>query len=341
MLTGMGARDQPLLLMITTAGSNIAGPCYAQQKELEAVLQGSIVNEELFGVIYTVDDPENEWRTEEGLIKANPNMGISVSREFLEARVRDAEQSPRKRSIVLTKHFNVWVTGKNAWLNMLDWNRQADPALHVSQFEGEAAKLGIDLSETDDLTAAVKCFTRVVDGEQHYYFFGRYYATEAKVQDHDHYDEWVQSGHLIQCDGETIDYDDVEDHIIQDAEQFDIEQSFYDPHGAAHLAQRLDKHHGIEAVKVGQTYTNFSAPMRDFERLLKAGRIHHDGNPCLSWMFSNVVAKETEDGKMLRPVKENRDSKIDGAVAALMAFIAAHEPDDEDDIDDFLKDPIL
>lgn len=341
MLTGMGARDQPLLLMITTAGSNIAGPCYAQQKELEAVLQGSIVNEELFGVIYTVDDPENEWRTEEGLIKANPNMGISVSREFLEARVRDAEQSPRKRSVVLTKHFNVWVTGKNAWLNMLDWNRQGNPDLHVSQFEGEPAKLGIDLSETDDLTAAVKCFTRVIDGEQHYYFFGRYYATEAKVQENDHYDEWVQSGHLIQCDGETIDYDDVEEHIIQDAEVFDMGQTFYDPHGAAHLAQRLEKHHGLEAVKVGQTYTNFSAPMRDFERLLKAGRIHHDGNPCLSWMFSNVVAKETEDGKMMRPVKDNRESKIDGAVAALMAFIAAHEPDDEDDINDFLMDPIL
>ena len=342
MLTGMGARDQPLLLLITTAGSNIAGPCYAQQKELEAVLQGTLVNEELWGIIYTVDDPENEWRTEEGLIKANPNLGISVSREFLEARVRDAEMSPRKRSTVLTKHFNVWVTGKNAWLNMLTWNRQADPSLCETDFRGEEAKLGIDLSETDDLTAAVKCFRRDIEGERHYYLFGRYYATEAKVAENDHYDEWVQSGHLIQCDGETIDYEDVEDHIEDDAERFTIEQCFYDPHGAAHLAQRLEKHHGIEAVKVGQTYTNFSAPMRDFERLLKAGRIHHDGNPCLAWMFSNVVAKETDDGKMMRPVKENRESKIDGAVAALMAFIAAYEPDEDDSADfmEFLRDPI-
>ena len=92
-------------------------------------------------------------------------MGISVSREFLEARVRDAEMSPRKRSVVLTKHFNVWVTGKNAWLNMLTWNRQADPTLRESDFEGEVAKLGIDLSETDDLTAAVRCFRRYIDGE--------------------------------------------------------------------------------------------------------------------------------------------------------------------------------
>lgn len=341
MLTGMGAREQPLLLAITTAGTNTAGPCYALQKELEAVLQGSIENEELFGVIYTVDDPENEWRTEEGLIKANPNLGVSVSREFLLARVRDAEQSPRKRSIVLTKHFNVWVTGKNAWLNMLDWNRQADPRLTLAEFEGEDAKLGIDLSETDDLTASVLCFRRYVDGQAHYYFIGRYYATEEKVKEHDHYDEWVQGGHLVECDGGTIDYQEVEDHILESAEQVQIEQCFYDPHGAAHLAQRLQQHHGIEAVKVGQTYTNFSAPMREFERLLKAGRIHHDGNPCLTWMFGNVVAKETEDGKMLRPVKENRDNKIDGAVAALMAFIAAHEPDEDEDLDDFLQDPII
>lgn len=341
MLTGMGARDEPLLLMITTAGSDISGPCYASQKELEAVLDGSMENEELFGVVYTVDDPEQEWRTEEGLIKANPNIDISVSREFLMARVRDAEQSPRKRSTVLTKHFNVWVSGKNAWLNMLDWNRQADPDLTREDFLGETARLGLDLSESDDITAAVLCFRREIDGLDHYYFFGRYYTTQEKVRDHDHYDEWVQTGHLVECDGATIDYQDVEDHIIQDAESFSIPQCFYDPHGAANLAQRMDQQHEIEAVKVAQSYTNFSAPMRDFERLLKEGRIHHDGNPCLTWMFSNVVAKETEDGKMMRPVKENRENKIDGAVAALMAFIAAHQPTDPEDLDDFLQDPII
>lgn len=341
MLTGMGAREQPLLAMITTAGSDVSGPCYNQQKEVEAVLNGSAVNEELFGIIYTIDDPD-EWRTEEGLVKANPNIDVSVSREFLLARVRDAESNPRKRSTVMTKHFDVWVTAKNAWLNMLVWNRQADPSLRPEDFEGETAKLGLDLSETDDITAAVKCFRREIEGLDHYYIFGRYYATEAKVKENDHYDEWVQSGHLIECDGETIDYQEVEDHIAQDAEQFVIPQCFYDQHGAAHLAQRVGQNFEIEPVKVAQSYSNFSAPMRDFERLLKAGRIHHDGNPCLAWMFGNVVAKETMDGKMLRPVKENRESKIDGAVAALMAFIAAYEPTDEDEnIDEFLMDPII
>lgn len=110
------------------------------------------------------------------------------------------------------------------------------------------------------------------------------------------------------------------------------------------MALRLEREHGIEAVKVAQSFGNFSAPMRDFERLLKAGRIHHDGNPCLRWMFGNVVAKETLDGKMMRPVKEGKDNKIDGAVAALMAFIAAYHPDDGDDdgdFDEFILDPII
>lgn len=328
MITGMGAREQPLLLMITTAGSNTAGPCYSSQKEVERMLEGE-ENDELYGMIYTVDDVEKEWMTDEGIIKANPNVGISVDMEFLKARVRDAIRSPRKRSIVMTKHFNIWVTGKNAWLNMLDWARAGDATLQQENFLGETAKLGLDLSESDDLTAAVKCFRRSVDGVDHYYFFGRYYTTEAKAAEHEHYAGWIHDGYLIACDGDYIDTEDVEDDVKHDATLYMIPQAFYDPFGAADLALRLQKHHDIEAVKFGQNYTNFSAPMRDFERLLKAGRIHHDGNPCLTWMFGNVVSKETEDGKMTRPVKEGKDNKIDGAVAALMAFTAAYRPDED------------
>ena len=342
MLTGMGAREQPLLLGITTAGSNIAGPCYSQQKEVERMLEGLEENEALYGMVYTVDDTEKEWMTDIGIEKANPNVGISVGWEYLRERVRDAIRSPRKTSIVKTKHFNIWVTAKNAWLNMLDWTRAGDPTLSEDDFIGEAAKLGLDLSEIDDLTAAVKCFRRNIDGLDHYYFFGRYYTTEAKAAENDHYDEWIQNDYLIACEGDHIDTEDVEDHIKQDAELFHIDQVFYDPHGAADLAIRLQKNSEMEAIKVGQTYTNFTAPMREFERLLKAGRIHHNCNPCLAWMFGNVVAKTTEDGKMMRPVKEAKQNKIDGAVATLLSFIASYQPDDEDgDLDDFILDTII
>src|SRR5699024_4281971 len=157
---------------------------------------------------------------------------------------------------VLTKHFNVWVTAKNAWLNMLQWNACADDSLRREDFEGETATLGLDLSETDDLTASVLCFKRIENGVDHYYFFGRYYTTEEKAHETNHYDEWIQTDSLNECDGGTIDYELVEEHIAEDAELFMIPRCFYDPHGAANLAQRLQKDHDIEAVKVAQSYTN-------------------------------------------------------------------------------------
>ncbi len=342
MLTGMGAREQPLLLLITTAGNNIAGPCYAVQKEVEAVLSEAVDDDpELFGIIFTVDDPEHEWQTEAGIYKANPNAGISVSVDYLLARIKNAIRSPRKKSSILTKHFNIWVTAKDAWLNMFEWARQADASLCVDDFEQEEAPLGLDLSSTDDLTASVKCFVRDVDGVAHYYFFGRYYVTEAKADDESnaHYREWIEGGHLIECEGGYIDPEQVEEDVKSDLERFVVKRVFFDPFGAVDIATRLAKHTDVEAVKVQQSYTNFSAPMREFERLLRAGRIHHDGNPCLAWMMGNVVAQTTADGKMMRPVKEGRDAKIDGAVALLMAFMAAYrqEDDDEGDWDEYIK----
>ena len=334
MLTGMGARLQGMLLMITTAGSNITGPCYAIQKDVESCLEGTKLNDELFGIIYTVDIEDiegNNWTTEQALIKANPNYGVSVGPDFLKSRQREAMQSPRKQNTFKTKHLDIWVTAKSAWLNMLDWNKGGESTLRAQDFVGEVAYLGADLSSTDDLTAMVKCFRRQLNGVDHYYFLGRYYCTEFKVNEKPEYSEWVHGGHLIQTDGNSIDYSLIEDHVGEDVESFLIPECYFDPHGAEHLAQRMEQLHSIEAVKVQQTYTNFSAPMRDFERLLKEGRIHHDGNPCLSWMFGNVVAKTTEDGKMMRPIKESADSKIDGPVAALMAFIKAYQPELSDD----------
>lgn len=343
MLTGMGAREQPLLLIITTAGYNIAGVCFSVQKEVEAVLGGKVEDDpELFGIIYTVDDTEEEWRTEEGMIKANPNAGVSVFVPFLLSMVRKAERSPRKKSTILTKHFNIWTTAKEAWLNMLEWNACADESLTEEAFEGEQATAGLDLSERDDITSNVRCFTRDAEGEKHYYFNGRHYITEEKVNDeaNAHYRGWVEEGYLDVCDGSYIDTEQVEDDLKVDIERFAIRKLGYDPFGASDLANRIVKHiDDVDAIKIQQNYTNFSIIMREFERLLSAGRIHHDGNPVLTWMMGNVVAQTTRDGKMMRPVKEVRTAKIDGAVALLMAFLLAYTPDesDEGDWDDYLE----
>lgn len=337
MVSGMGARSQPLALVISTAGSDGTSPCYSMQQDVQEMLekQGEGLPEQ-FGIIFTIDE-DDDWKSEAALIKANPNFGVSVGAEFLRVEQRTAIKSSRKQNKFKTKHLNVWVGAKEAYLNMVDWHAAAavDKSISLSMFAGESSCIGGDLSETDDLTAAVHCMRRTIDGKDHYYFWGRYYATEAKVEEIDKYQEWVHDGHLIQCDGETIDYEQVEADIIEDTECVVAESFFYDPSGAAMLAQRLAKR-DIEAVKVPQSFTAFTAPMREFRRLLAAGRIHHDGNPVLAWCFSNVVAKETRDGKQMRPVKDARAAKIDGAVAALLAFIGQFRPEEDEDDQDFV-----
>jgi phage terminase large subunit-like protein len=328
MVTGMGARRQPLEIMISTAGSNWYGPCGQHWNECQEVLDGVRSDESQFAIIYAADKGD-EWDSDEALEKANPNLGISVKRDFL-LRERDkAKQSPRKQSAFKTKHLNIWVGARDAWLNMDHWNAMADPSLSVERFVGQEGTKGIDLSEVDDLTADVSCFACELSGEMHYYFFARTFVTAAKVQEVAIYQEWVESGHLQVCDGNAIDYEDVEEGIRLDSERHIFKGLFYDPYGAAVLAQGIHQDTAVPIIKVAQSYGNFTEPMRGFESLLRQGRIHHNGDPVLAWCLGNVVAKTTMDGKQTRPVKDNAANKIDTAVAMLLAFIGAWAPDEQ------------
>jgi phage terminase large subunit-like protein len=333
MVTGMGAREQGLELLITTAGTNSAGPCALHQKDVEKVLGGVVSDGSLFGVIYTIDK-DDDWKSEQALIKANPNYGVSVSTSFLKDEQSKAIQSARKQNKFKTKHLDVWCGAKEAWLNSEDWVSAGNKDLSLDDFKGMVCGNGLDLSKTDDLTSRVKCFAKDIDGVEHYYFFGNHYVTKVKAEDNQLYQGWINDGWLTECDaneGKMIDYQLVRDDFDEDLFHFEIEDIYHDPAGANVLAQQIDTSTNVEAVEIPQTFRVFSPYMRDFEVLLSAGRIHHNGDPVLAWCFSNVVAKETQDGKYIRPVKEDRDNKIDAAVAALMAFIKVYEPKDEYD----------
>ena len=334
MVTGMGAREQALELLITTAGTNSKGPCGLYQQDVEKILEGIVDDETVFGIIYTIDK-DDDWKSTDALIKANPNFGISVGADFLKDELNKAIQSARKQNKFKTKHLNIWCGAKESWLNGESWINAGDPSLTLDQFNGEECHPGLDLSKTDDLTSLVKCFEREINGKTHYYFFGRNYVTEAKVLENQLYQQWVEEGWLIACEGGMIDYEQVREDFDKDVAQFNITELYHDPAGANVLAQQIANELDIEPVEVNQSYRVFSPAMRDFECLLADGRIHHNGDPVMAWCFSNVIAKETLDGKYVRPVKEHKDNKIDAAVAALMAFIKAYVPeiDDTDDQD--------
>ena len=321
MLTGMGAREQPLMLDATTAGADIAGPCYAHQVELQAVLEGTVEDEELFGLIYTIDDGD-DWTSEETLRKANPNFGVSVGEGFLRAELAKAVRSARHQNRFKTKHLNIWVSARAAYYNMEHWRRQSDEGLTEALFGGEACWIGLDLASKTDITAVVKVFRREVDGEDHYYVVApRFYLPEETAEDPEkkHYQGWVHDGHLIATDGNIIDYGAIREDVVDDAGDFQVMEVAYDPWGATQLAQELQEEHEITVAEVPQRVMYLSEPMKWVGALMKAGRLHHDGHPVLTWMISNVTAKEDANENVF-PRKEKSESKIDGAVALIMAL---------------------
>jgi phage terminase large subunit-like protein len=324
METGMGAREQPLLLMITTAGFNIAGPCYDQEIEAKKVLEGTLDDPELFALIYTIDEGD-DWTSPAVLRKANPNYGISVDEDFLLSQQRQATQSASKQTRFKTKHLNIWCSAKSAWLNMLEWMKCADYTLRREQFKGERCYLTLDLASRSDICVLMLVFVRVIDGKQHFYLFGDYYLPEAAIEGAEKnanaYRKWVIEGFLQQHDGAEIDFDLIEEDMLALVAEYGPEEVVFDPWRAAQLEQRLTKN-GITAVELGAQVKNLSLPMKELESAIKAGRVHHDGNPMLTWMMSNVVAKlDAKDN--IYPRKEKPEQKIDGPVAVIMGIARA------------------
>ena len=344
MLTGMGAREQPLAWVITTAGNSIEGPCYDLRSDVVKMLEGSVDNPELFGLIYTIDEGD-AWDSVEALRKANPNAGVSTREQYLLSQLRDAIHNPRKQSTYKTKHLNVWVTASSPYFNLEKWKRLADPGLCVEQFAGEPCWVGLDLASKLDLTAYVRLFVREQPGscsrcrgtgrladepcprcdgageaaEEHYYPFLKSYLPEERLgpAESAHYRGWAAGGWLSATAGNMTDYDEVEEDIVADAERCPVAELGFDPYNAAQLITHL-VNHGIECVEVPQTVPHLSEPMKWVQALIEDGRFHHDGNPVLTWGISNVTAKEDRNQNVF-PRKEKPENKIDPCVALIIA----------------------
>ena len=324
MSTGMVGRDQPIQLVITTAGADTAGPCALLQDDVQNILEGTTrsTGEHIYGMIYSID-PIDDWTSEEALIKANPNYGVSVNPTTLRRDQKYASEHARKQNGFKTKHLNLWVSSATSWLNMEWWKNCADASLSLEDFRGCECWIGMDLSSKQDFTAVSLLFRKMIDGVMHFYLFGRYYLPEDRINEEDnrHYQSWNHDGHIYATSGARIDYEEIEAHVISDIEKYDIELIGFDPDGAEECTQRIvNEKSDVTRVEVKTTFTDISDSMKEFESLVKAGLMHHNDNPALNWMMSNVIAKETDNGKRVRPVRANRNKKIDGAVSAMNAY---------------------
>lgn len=316
--TSLGKRRNSLMWVITTAGFDTAGICYEVRSFVKQILNKEAQDESQFGIIYGLDEGD-DWTSEEALQKANPNWGVSVRPEIITSLQAKAIARPSAANNFKTKHLDVWCSAASSWMDMPAWNL-CRRSIALSDFEGFDCYMGLDLGAKNDLTAKVLVFPVEENGRLNYYVFGTYYAPRAALlkSGNSQYDGWETLGYLKVTEGAVTDFNQIEADILEDCSRFRVKSVAYDPWQATQLATRLSDN-DVPMVEYRNTVQNMSDPMKWLEALVQDKRLIHEGDPALTWMMGNVVAKRDFKDNVF-PRKEVYENKIDGAVALIMAL---------------------
>lgn len=357
--TGMGAREQPMLLVISTAGTDLSTPCYEMHLEAVKILEGSLEKDNVFVMIFGIDEGDS-YEDFENWKKANPNYGVSINPDYLLGKYNDAMTNLSQRNILLTKHLNMWMNSGHAWCDMIRWNANARPEMKLEDFKGKKCVLSIDLASKIDIVALEIMFEledaqfiicprcgKPVTYENDLYLcidnknengcswqrktskrtitFSKFYLPEETVlkKENQHYQLWAAEGLLTATEGARTDFQKVEDDIETLSKDFIVSELVFDPKEASYLIQNIQKWANFECVEFTQGPANISEPMKECEAMIADGCFLHDGHKVLTWMFGNVISKQGKSGgnvKHAYPTKQTADQKIDGAVAAIMAL---------------------
>lgn len=311
-----GARSQPLICAITTAGFDRSGICYELRDYSIKVLEDTVQDETWFASIYTIDEGDI-WHDPKVWRKANPNLGVSVKVDDMEAACRKALAQPSAVANFLTKRLNVWVSSASAWMDMMAWEKCADTGLQLADFHGEPCWIGMDLAEKRDFAALVLVFRRGDD----WYFFPRLYLNEAAIEQsgNAHLQGWARAGHVIMTDGNVTDFDVIADDLRRFCTDFQVQEIPFDPALSRYFASKLVEE-GLPLVEIRQAPMFFTQPLIHVENLVLEKKLHFDGNPVFTWMVSNVEVQTSKFSGLKHPTKSRDENKIDGPVALFMAL---------------------
>jgi len=322
--TGYGARLQPLALSISTAGYDRESLAY-ELFDYACKVRDGLEDPHFLPVLYFADE-DDDWADPETWQKANPNYGVSVSPDFLEAECKQAKELPSRENDFRQLYLNQWTEQETRFIPMDKWH----------ECQGEYPELdkldcfgGIDLSSTVDLTAFVLVFP--LNGSyfvKAWHFIPDYGAKKREDRDRVPYRQWQQQGHIDTTPGERIDYAWVRKAVNEAAKQYNIKSIAFDPYNAHKLVAELEED-GHEMVKFQQTPLNFNSPTKTLEKCILEKTITHDGNPVLTWEASNMAVLTDSNGN-IKPSKPKHESasRIDGMVAMLMAIGLAEQEKD-------------
>lgn len=310
-----GAREQPLLVYITTADYDRVSICNEKLEYAKKVRDGIIEDIHLLPVLYMAER-DDDWTDQEVWKKANPNLGISISYDEFKRAFQKAMDNPSQQNAFKRLRLNMTTEQDVRWLDMADWDKCGEE-FNPDDLEGQECFAGLDLASNKDITALVLYFP-----ETHhllpYCFIPGDNAVKRERDDRVPYKQWATDGYMIMTEGDACDYDFIRKKVNDLNEKFNIKEIAIDRWNASQLINQLTGD-GFDVVPFGQGFASMSAPTKEFERLIIEGSLNHGKHPVLRWCASNIVVR-TDEADNIKPNKEKSSERIDPIVAAIMAI---------------------
>jgi phage terminase large subunit-like protein len=312
--SAMGARKNPLLFIITTAGKSRTSPCYDYRAMVIDILTGIKQQDNLFGTIYTLDEGD-DWQNPAVWIKSNPNLGESVNLNFLENELLETKNRESAVINFKTKNLNIWTDSAKGWIPDEKWMLCAGEC-NKDALKGQLCYGGLDLASSVDINALVLFFPVQMK------ILCWFWIPDEKVkqkEDRVDYRLWANQGFINVTEGAVIDIDQMSADILKIMHTYDCKSTAIDPAKAYNgIVQNLQKEN-ITLSLFRQGFLSMSEPTKLLEKLILGRQISHGGNPVLRWMNTNVELSR-DAAENIKIDKAKSTNKVDGMVAFAMAL---------------------
>lgn len=319
--TATGARRQPLIWLITTAGKRRHGACWDMRQYVINILNQSIADETVFGIIFSIDEEDDPF-DQANWIKANPNLGVSKKLSSLADVVTKSKNSPRELSKFLRLHLGVWTGEADGLITEKTWSLNSDqPDMDYHRRNRTPGWFAFDIASVKDMASVVGVFpdkrNKKID------IYPLFWTPEEQVdntdlENRDLIKGWVKAGYIQTTPGSSIKQKYILQAILQATKEYNVQEVLGDRWNADFLIQKLMEK-GVNVTIFPQVTSCYNAPTKKFESYSLDGRFRHGGHPVLAWNVTNLrVVTDTNENIM--PAKKKSAGKIDGAVSAIMAL---------------------
>ncbi|BCJ86462.1 terminase large subunit [Effusibacillus dendaii] len=326
LISGMVARANPLIVIITTAGFNLDVPCFTEYQYVSSILEpdSPIENDEYFVMICELDK-DDDIKDEQNWIKANPIVATyEEGMDFLRGELQAALDVPEKMRNFLTKNMNLWVDQKdNGYMPMSEW--RACAVTEKIDLDVRECYIGVDLSKKIDLTSIGGVIPL---GDGRFYVWSHSFIPEdtlaiKRKTDKVPYDLWAKQGWLTVTPGAVVDYRFIHTHIkkLEQDNLWTIKEVCYDPYNATHFAQEMESD-GYTMVEIRQGVRTLSEPTKFLRELVLSRKLIHDDNPVLTWSVGNAVVRQDHNENIMLD-KDKSTDRIDPIAALINAMVRA------------------